>query len=84
MQLKLLIAYFFWAQTVPIILEVMLARVIKIREDTVFRKTCMRSLRLAWTVAWMCLTISMLAIPFAELGYWRLVPPGFPLLMFLA
>lgn len=78
MQLRWHIAAFFWVQGLGVLIELCVAMVFRIREHTMARKFGMRILRLTWAVTWLCLTIPLLAVPFAELGYWQLVPPGFP------
>ena len=79
MQLRWDIAGFFWMQGLGVLIELSMARLFRVRENTALRGSAMRALRLTWAVAWMSFTMPLIAVPFAELGYWHLVPPRFPL-----
>lgn len=88
--LRVLVAGFFWVQAVGVGIEVCttaLAR--RLLSSSASRtlennatsssllKLLLRTIRLLWTVLWMCATLTLLEIPFAELHYWSLWPPPF-------
>lgn len=67
------IGAFFWAQIPGFGIELVGERVFR----KIFFKPpqpIIETLVLSWTIAWLCLTLPLLGVPFRELGYWE----GYP------
>lgn len=75
-ELRLELAEFFWVQPVGIALEVLVLepvlRMLPIRN----LRSC---LRVVWTACFLCYSCTYLVLPFGQLGYWHILPSGYPI-----
>ncbi|KAI9846347.1 MAG: hypothetical protein M1837_004200 [Sclerophora amabilis] len=73
--LRLSLAAFFWAQIPAFAIE---TAVSKLWPSRVSRGETLRPLvkvvLVIWTITWLYLTLPLLAVPFKELGYWKVYP----------
>ncbi|KAM0801832.1 hypothetical protein BDR22DRAFT_169395 [Usnea florida] len=69
--MRLYIAAFFWAQIPAFGFEVAVSKLVARFLPQALDWSMTRAIVIAWTAAWLCLTLPLLAIPFRELGYWH-------------
>lgn len=72
--MRLHIAGFFWAQIPAFGLELAVSKLVARFIPQALDWSVTRALVIAWTAAWLCLTLPLLAVPFRELGYWHYHP----------
>ena len=69
--MRLYIAGFFWAQIPAFGFEVAVSKLVARFLPQALDWSVAKAIAIAWTAAWLCLTLPLLAIPFRELGYWH-------------
>ena len=78
--MRLHIAGFFWAQIPAFAFEVAVSKLVAHSAPQALDWSVTRALVTAWTAAWLCLTLPLLAVPFRELRYWHYYPVPLSLL----
>lgn len=69
--MRLHVAGFFWAQIPAFGIELAVSKLVDRFIPQAFDWSVTRALVIAWTAAWLCLTLPLLAVPFRELCYWH-------------
>ncbi|CAF9927461.1 hypothetical protein IMSHALPRED_007222 [Imshaugia aleurites] len=82
--MRLHIAGFFWAQIPAFGIEIAVSKLVARFVPRALDWSVTRVLTTAWTVAWLCLTLPLLTIPFRELWYWHYYPVPVSLLQKLS
>lgn len=72
--MRLHIAGFFWAQIPAFAFEVAVSELVAHVLPQALDWSVTRVLIVAWTAAWLCLTLPLLTVPFRELWYWHYYP----------
>lgn len=72
--LRLHVAGFFWAQIPAFGIEVAMSKLVAHFIPQALDWSVTRTLVVAWTASWLCLTLPLLTVPFRELWYWHHYP----------
>ncbi|KAK4988876.1 hypothetical protein LTR50_003610 [Elasticomyces elasticus] len=87
--IRLLVAAFFWAQALGLLLEAAVARFVVSVAPAVARRVHGRSVlrrvvNAVWVVFWMCVTLPLLGEAGRQMGYWRVWPVPVSLVRWMA
>lgn len=82
--MRLHVAGFFWAQIPAFGFEVAVSKLIACFIPQALDWSATRVVVMAWTAAWLCLTLPLLTVPFRELWYWHHYPVPMSLLQGLS
>ena len=74
--MRLHVAAFFWVQIPGIVFETMVEGAVRRCMPDDRHRLSTKTIALLWTVAWLCLVLPMLTIPFRDIGYWTTSPVG--------
>lgn len=72
--MRLHVGGFFWAQIPAFGVEMAVSRLVARFIPQALNWSVTGALVMAWTAAWLCLTLPLLAVPFRELSYWHHYP----------
>ena len=73
-RMRLCVAGFFWAQIPAFGIEIAVSKLVARFIPQALSWSVTRAVVIAWTAAWLCLTLPFLTIPFRELSYWHYHP----------
>lgn len=82
--LRLHVGGFFWAQIPAFGVEMAVSKLVARYIPQALNWSVTGALVMAWTAAWLCLTLPLLAVPFRELSYWHQYPVPVSLLQGLS
>ncbi|KAF2830112.1 hypothetical protein CC86DRAFT_180709 [Ophiobolus disseminans] len=82
-ELRLSLAGFFWVQPYGIAVELTLLEPV-LRRLPPSMQELQAPLRIAWTLVFMCFACTFLVLPFGQLRYWNIIPPGYSPFEYLA
>ncbi|KAJ4985216.1 hypothetical protein SVAN01_09258 [Stagonosporopsis vannaccii] len=74
--LRLNLAAFFWIQPVGIAIELSVLEPV-LRALPSSMREVHGLLRLLWTIVFICSSCTFFVVPFKQLGYWDIIPPGY-------
>lgn len=82
--MRLHVAGFFWTQIPAFGFEIAVSKLVARLIPQALDWSVTRASVIAWTVAWLCLTLPLLTVPFRELWYWHHYPVPVSLLQGLS
>jgi len=83
-EMRLYVGGFFWSQVPAFAVEVVVSKLFARFAPHVPQWSVAKIVILAWTAAWLCFTLPLLAVPFREIGYWTMFPLPFSVFQGLA